>query len=126
MPSIESACRNQFAVMWVEDSTSPDKHGRKLLVAGVEIQVRFESVDVFTRPPKGDEEELVKKMVVNQDIALGTIIFEGKSTDLPVPVTDVTGLFEVVEFPSIPDVKGREVRRVCGLKKFGDTLPTLV
>lgn len=123
MPSNEESCRHQFAVMW-----TPNGHnmqGDKQINAGTELGVRWEDAPSNPRNSKGDEEEFDARIMVNQDVTLGSIFWQGQTSDLPTPVTDVSNLYEVVEFIKTPDVKGRNFRRVCLLKKWSDTLPTI-
>jgi len=124
MPPMESSDRNQFGVMWAPAGHT--RTGDKKVSAGVELGLRWEDATETNRPNKSDEEQFDAMIVVGQDILVGSIFWKGKSDDLPSPVTDVTNLYEVIIFRKIPDVKGRNFRRTCLLKKWSDTLPTIV
>jgi len=124
MPPMESTCRNQFAVMWVPSGHT--RTGDKTVSAGVELGVRWEDATETNRPNKSDEEQFDAMVVVNQDVVVGSIFWKGKEEDLPDPVTNATNLYEVIRFIKTPDVKGRNFRRTCLLKKWSDTLPDIV
>ena len=123
MPPMEASHRFQKAVIWTESSA--DEYGRKTLATGTELTVRWEDASIFPRPELSEEEELDATLVVNQVVALGSIIWKGQLTDLPSPVSSTTDLFEVIRFSEIPDIKGREIRYLCGLQKYSDTIPTV-
>jgi hypothetical protein len=123
MRKIESSDRHQYAVMWVPSGYS--QTGDKTVSEGTELAVRWEDNVSSRRPDKGDEIEFDARIVINQDITVGSLFWLGKESELPDPVTEVTRLFEVVEFRKTPDVKGRNYRRVCYLKKWSNTLPTI-
>jgi len=123
MPPMESSNLNQQAVMW-----GPNGHtqtGDKKVLAGIELDVRWEDLAFTDRPLKGDEAEFDAKVVVRQDVAVGSIFWQGKESELPDPVTTVDTLYEVTSFRKTPDVKGRNFRRVCYLNKWSDTLPAI-
>lgn len=126
MSTPETSDRHEFAVVWAPAGFSGT--GDKRVSAGVEKSVRWESEPSFgsSRSQKGSETEADAKIVVGEDIEVGSIVWEGKSADLPTPVTDVTDLYEVVNFRKVPDVKGRQHRRFCLLKKWSDQLPAIV
>lgn len=125
MSTPETNDRHQFAVVWT--AAGYTRTGDKKVSAGTQLSVRWEDNPSFgsRRGDKDDETEVDAKIVVAEDVAVGSIVWEGKTADLPTPVTDVTSLYEVVNFSRIPDVKGRHIRRVCGLKKWSDALPEL-
>jgi len=124
MPPIETSDRHQYAVLW-----SPAGHtrtGDKKINTGVELSVRWEDEISGNRPKKSDEEQYDALIVVAEDIEIGSIVWEGELTDLPVSIPTVTSLYEVINFKKVTDVKGRNIRRVCHLKKWSNTLPTIV
>lgn len=121
----ETNDRHQFAVVWA--AAGYTRTGDKKVSAGTQLSVRWETGSSYggRRGDKDDETETDAVMIVAEDVAVGSIVWEGKTTGLPTPVTDVASLYEVVELTKIPDVKGRRIRRVCGLKKWSDALPEL-
>lgn len=123
MKKIESSDRHQYAVMWVPSGYT--QTGDKEVSEGVELSVRWEDNISSPRPEKGDEVQFDARIVVNQDIELGSLFWLGKEEELPDPVSSVTKLYEVIDFKSVPDVKGRNFRKVCLLKKWSNTLPDL-
>jgi hypothetical protein len=124
MPSMETSNLNQHAVVW-----SPNGHSRtgdKKVNAGIELKVRWEDLTLTDRPSKGDEQQYDARVIVKQDVDIGSIFWQGKESELPDPVTNVDTLYEVIEFRKTPDVKGRNFRRVCYLSKWSNTLPDVV
>lgn len=125
MSTPETNDRHQFAVVWAPAGYSST--GDKRVTAGAQLSVRWEDEPGYgsKRSDKGSEIEADAVIIVAEDVAVGAIVFEGKTSDLPTPVTGVTGLYEVVKFRKVPDVKGRKYRRICYLKKWSDKLPTI-
>jgi len=64
------------------------------------------------------------RIVVDLDIAEGSLVREGKVADLPDDVTD--GILEVIAFDKTADIKVRDYRRVCTIRKYKSSLPTIV
>jgi hypothetical protein len=120
MPSIETDCRHQKAVYWAASGT--DIEGEVTLAAAVELSVRWENTDTQVLDAQGNPVAISAVVVVDRDIPVGSIFWEGKQSALPSPVTD---LLRVEEFKSIPDVKGRNSRKTVLLSKYSDTLPDL-
>ena len=63
---------------------------------------------------------------VSEPIEIGSILWEGKISDLPAMSSDDTKLYEVVFYESTTDLKNRFMNRVLYLRRFRSTLPTVV
>lgn len=118
--SLETSDRNQKAVYWAASGT--DMFGNRTVSSPIELKVRWESK---TQEITNSGSEIVASdafVVVDRDIEEGSILWLGKLSSVPSPVTN---LKKVVAFSSIPDVKGKNFRRVAYLAKHGDSLPTV-
>ena len=117
---LETDCRNQKAVYWAASGT--DEYGEVTLASPVQLSVRWEHVDEQSLDAEGNPVAINAKVVVDRDIEVGSIFWEGKLTALSSPETD---LLRVTVFKKIPDVKGNNFRRTVELTKYSDTLPSL-
>jgi|TARA_R110000824_G_scaffold89320_4_gene219050 hypothetical protein len=124
MPPIETSDRHDYLVIWT--SAGHTRTGDKTVNTGTQLQVRWEDEISGNRPDKSDEEQYDAKIIVAEDVAIGSIVWQGMLTDLPIPIPTVTSLYEVISFKKVPDVKGRNLRRICLVKKWSNTLPTIV
>lgn len=120
MPALEKLFRHQKAVLW--EASGKDDYGEVTVDAAAEITVRWaerrrEGVD-----PQGNTIAIDATAVVDREIAVGSIMWLGALVDLPTPLTDLN---QVVNYNSIPDIKGREFYRTVSLIKYGNTLPVL-
>lgn len=68
------------------------------------------------------------RVVVNQDIDIGSLMWEGTQEEWEMG-TGSGGIddeiMQVVTFNKATDVKGRRIRREVGLMKYRDTTPNL-
>jgi hypothetical protein len=128
MPPIESIDRHQYAVLWPAEAVN--EMGEVTVGDPVQIKVRWEDKQTQALNNEGNVVKLDALVVVNQDITKGSKMLLGKLTDLPSgvgtgpDVNDIPGLMEVQIFTSVPDIKGRHKRRVVGLRRFRDELPS--
>ena len=124
MPPIETDCRNDYLVLWTPAGHT--RTGDAKFTGATQLSVRWEDRVFSDRPLKSNEEEYDAKIIVAQDIEVGTLFWKGKTTDLPSPLSDIDSLYEVTSFRKVPDLKGRHIRRICLVKKWSDTIPTIV
>lgn len=126
MPGLEVASLHQKAVLWAAAAPSEreyDSYGERKVNNPVELKVRWEEGLTEAIDPNGQTVALDAVVVVDRDVEVGSIMWEGElGTQESTPVN----LKEVVSFSKIPDIKGRKFRRVCGLRRFSDELPTLI
>lgn len=114
--------RKQKAVLLM-NSGSLNDFGEPTLDAAVEIDVRWENKAGETLNAGNDRVATEAKVVVDQDITIGSILWRGELADFS--ATTSTDFKEVVGVSKIPDIKGRKYRRVVTLMKHSDRLPTL-
>ena len=117
---MESSSLHQKAVLWT--FSSYDNQGEAKVSAATEIDVRWEESVRETLDPKGNVIAADATVVVDRDIANHSIMWLGAEDDLASPPVD---LYQVISFSKIPDVKGRNFRRVVLLMKYSDELPEL-
>ena len=124
MPSIETADRHQKAVYWAANGF--DDYGEPKVDAAIDLNVRWENVDMETVDVKGNTIAIDAVVVIDRVIPVGSIFWEGQLSDIPgtsnVPAADFR---QVVKFSSIPDIKGRNIRRLVYLRRLSDELPAL-
>lgn len=120
MPSLEVSSRHQKAVLWA--ASSHDDYGNPLVDAAAEITVRWVEKRTEGVGPNGEAIAIDATVVVDQEIAVGSIMWLGAKDDLP---DTPTNLKQVVAYNQTPDIKGREFYRTVSLIRYSDTLPTL-
>ena len=122
MVKIETTARLQDATYWEFDSN--DRYGQPKVKSPTDIKVRWlinrdQVVGVDETPINVNG-----TIVTDIDIVEGSLVREGTVEDLPSTVT--SGLMEIVSFKKTPDLKNRNYRRVCTIRKYKSTLPTVV
>lgn len=128
MPPLETSDRWQTATLW--EYVGKDRFGQpKVSSAPVELSVRWNTTRRLVLAPDGNRVALDAEAVVNRKIGIGSVMFLGELDDWRGTGSGSAGeeseLWEVVTYDEVPDLKGRNVRREIGLKKYRDTLPTL-
>lgn len=118
MPPIETWGRFQKAVLWRNGGY--DNYGEVKVLDPVEIDVRWEDTHNETVDPNGNVVAKTAQVVVNQDIAIGSILWKGELADLPSPVTN---LHQVIGKTETPDLKNRNIRRQLTLMRYKNSLP---
>ncbi len=120
MPALEKLFRHQKAVLW--EASGTDDYGEVTLDAAAEVTVRWTERQREGVDSQGNTIAIDASAVVDQQIAVGSIMWLGELVDLPaIP----TNLKQVVNYGSVPDVKGREFWRTVLMIKYGNTLPVL-
>jgi len=99
-----------------------DDEGQVTINAAVELDVRWEEGRKETLDPKGNVIAIDATVVVDRDIVVGSIMWEGALADVASPPVD---LYQVVTRSKVPNVKGRKFRRTVGLMRYSDSLPTI-
>lgn len=114
--------RKQDAVLWAYAGV--DNHGDiKVSSTPVALKVRSEKLTRQVNDPVSEIQATDFTLVVDREIAKGSIIWFGKLSDVPDDTNNLTDLKQVVEYDEIPDIKGRKFRREVTLIKYGDRLP---
>lgn len=122
MPSIESQNRFQDTTLWTPSGV--DRNGELTVNSPVNIKTRWDASLTASINETGTPTASNGTVVVDIDVEEGSIMRLGLIADLPNPVT--TGLYEVVSFNKVPDIKGRKFHRTVTLKRYKGQLPTVV
>lgn len=120
MTRLSKARLHQKAVYWAADGH--DDYGDVKVAAPVNINVRWEERQSEVLDSDGNTIRIDAVVVVDREMAAGGILWLGEEADLP---DSPTNLKQVVIYSTIPDVKGREFRRVVKLIKYSNELPIL-
>lgn len=114
---------NQYAIVWAR--TGQDRYGEPTRDGGTEIRARWEWKKSSGMDAQANKVLLDAQVVVDRDIPLYSIMFEGRLTDFIGTGSGDPGqdLVEVLTIDIVPDINGREYRRTLGVKKFRGTLP---
>lgn len=128
MPPLETSDRWQTATLW--EYVGKDRFGQpKVSSTPIELDVRWNTARRLVLVPDGNKVALEAEAVVNRQIGIGSVLFLGALADWTGTGSGSAGeeseLWEVVTYDETPDLKGRNLRREIGLKKYRDTLPTL-
>lgn len=121
MVRFETTNRHQKAMLY-EGSTQHTSQGRKKVKKGFEIDVRWEQRQSDALNEQGEMIKVDATVVVDRDIAVGSLMWLGAEDDLPSPVTE---LKEVVSSTKIPNLKGSIFRRVVGVIRYSNDLPPI-
>lgn len=119
MPTAETVDRYQKAVLWAKNGV--DDSNRVKLDAASEIYVRWIDKKSKAADPHGNTISVDVTLVVNQELAVGSIVAKGAEDDYV--STDMK--YEVVIYNETPDLLNRAVRRTAGLRRYGTELPEL-
>lgn len=128
MPPMETAYRRQTAVLW--EWLREDAYNEPVLDEPVEIAVRWKWGRREALSPQGTPIAVDATVVVAQDIAVGSLLYEGTLNEWyghsgtgSGSAGQDTALMQVVTFSSTPDLKNRNRRRTAGLVYFRDEMP---
>lgn len=122
MPRLQARRRHQKALLWAASATDVSDAGARKVSAAIEIDVRWEDVQTEITDSQGNVISVVAKVIVDQDVTIGSIMWLGTHETVADPPVD---LKKVVAFSNIPDVKGRSFRKKVMLARFSNTLPTI-
>jgi hypothetical protein len=130
MPPPERANLTQYAVLW--PLLGHDHHNEPLIGDPVELRIRvllsdgeaagtkFGSHARETEKSVGGSMPMDAMVILEQDVKVGDILWIGRLADWT-PVSP--GLLQVGGTRKTFDVRGREVMRVAGVKRYKDALP---
>jgi len=122
MCPIETSDLRQKAVLWAASGRSGD--GEYTVSNPVEIDVRWERVKDQIRDSQSNMIAIDSRIVVDQEVAIGSVLWLGCIDDYDSTATD-NEFEQVVAVPTIPDIKNRHYRRVLEVRRLGNTLPTI-
>lgn len=121
MVYIESMSLRQDATLWAA-GTESTSIGRKKVLANTAIKVRWEESEQDALDVEGETIRVDALAVVDQDIAIGSLMWLGKRANWTVATGE---LKEVVTFSKIPNLKGTRFRRTVGLIRYSNDLPPI-
>lgn len=122
--TLETKDLNQKAVLWTVGGV--DSYSRPKLNTAIEIPVRWVDKKTERLDEKGNVVGADSVVIVDRQIAIGSIIWKGELVDLPSPTSSITNLYEVMDTRESPDIKGRYFRRTIIITKYGSSLPESV
>lgn len=117
MPPFETADRRQKVVVWVKSGV--DSYGQDTITAAVEKTVRLVKGFSDSFEQEGRTITVNAQLVTNEDLALGSQVWEGTLTDLPETPTD---LWTIVRRSITPDLKARFTRYTFDLSRHSDSV----
>lgn len=121
MPPLETDCLFQKAVLWMASANVFDGYGEhKVSAMKVPLDVRWEEGNAEAIDPQGNVIAIDALVVVDREITIGSIMWQGCIVDVADPPVN---LYEVFTRNGVPDLKGRNMRRVVGLKRYSNELP---
>jgi len=123
VPPLETSERHQQAVYW--PLAGYDRHGEQRVGDPQEIDVRWEDRRGEMVDPQGNRVATDAYAHVDREIAVGSCMWKGSLADW---LSAGSGLEDarvmlVVAYREVPDVRGRELRRTLGLRKYGGAPP---
>ena len=124
MTSIERVSIPQKAVLWVFSSF--DNYGQPIVSAPEEIEIEWPQNLSESNANQDSKNSASDQVVVNESIALHSILWFGKEEDLPSGTAPPTPLYTVTGRSTQPDIKGRAFRYTLTVQLFSNTLPTVV
>jgi hypothetical protein len=123
--SMETDCLFQKALLWGATGNY-DRKGNTKVSAAVELDVRWENRNQDILDPFGNTVSVDAVVVVNRDIAVGSIMWQGGTADVPgTSGIPQAGFLYVAMYEKIPDIKNQYSRRRVFLVRSTDTLPEI-
>lgn len=125
MPPIERVYIPQIAVVW--DFAGRDNYGQEQVSSPREISVEWPQRFSESQGNQDTKESSPDEVVVDESIAIGSILWYGNYIDLPSGTADdPSPLYVVVGRNVAPDIKGRNFRYTLTVSRYSNTLPTVV
>lgn len=124
MPRFETKHRNQDALLW--ECVVADNFG-KPLVSNTYIPIKVRWIDRTQEmiDPNGKPIIVSATIVTDREIPNNSIVWKGKASDLPgtagIPESNI---MYVAASKYTPSIKNRGTRRVIGLRRYSDKMPT--
>jgi hypothetical protein len=121
MPAMEVADHNDKVVLY--EASGVDDYGNPTVLSPVELNCRWEDAAREVITPDSGVVACDAVIFVSREIPVGSLIWRGALTDLPVTPTN---LKQVIRSNSIPALKKRFVQRDCMLMRYSNKLPEIV
>lgn len=122
MPPLEHKDLLEPAVLWSFLRTG--REGEPIVAPPVQIPVRWEEGQKEIADANGTRWNVDVVMATNQNMLLGSIIWEGALSAIPPNPT--SGLYEIVIRERAEDIKYRVTRYEFGLRRYKNTLPKVL
>lgn len=124
MPRFETKHRNQDALLW--ECIGSDNHGKPLVsTTRIELKVRWIDNTQEMIAPDGKPIVVTATIITNREIPHNSIVWKGNVSDLPgthgIPESN---LMYVAAAKYTPSIKNRGTRRVIGLRRYSNKMPT--
>lgn len=124
MPRFETKHRNQDALLW--ECIGADNKGKpRVSIERIELKVRWSDRSVEMNDPEGKLIVVDATVVVDRNIPYSSIMWKGKVEDLPgthgIPESNI---MYVAAITTTPSIKNRGTRRVVGLRRYSNKMPT--
>lgn len=115
MPSMETACRHQLAIMW--EKLGYDNYGEPELDDPVDLGVRFqETFDEVLDPLTANNNKGVW-VVVDRDVPLQSLIYlGGRITDIAADTK--IEVYMIINKKMTPDIKNKATRRTIKCMRY--------
>lgn len=123
MTSIERVSIPQKAILW--RFSSFDNYGQPIVSAAEEIDCEWPLGLSEANANQDSKESASDEVVVNESIALHSILWFGGEDDLPTGTATPSPLYTVTAKRIQPDIKGRAFRYTLTVNLFSNTLPTI-
>lgn len=124
MPPLEHMGMVNRAVVWT--IARHDGDGFPLVLAPVDLRVRWEEKNTQMVDPDGERIQVDVIVTSPQQILVGSIMWEGTIATLPDSGAPTSDIYEVVARDRGDELKGRVTRYEFGLKRYKDKLPRVV
>lgn len=117
---IKSRLRKQNMVVW--KFAGFDDEGQVTVSSPIAMKARVEEKTRETLDAKGNTVTTFMDINVSSEVPVGSLVWLGKKSDLP---ATVTGILQVIDRDSTPDIKARKFDRWVGVQKYGDRQPVI-
>lgn len=127
MPDLDVVDLDEPALLW--RATGTTRQAEPIIGPVCQIDVRWVNRKSISYDPEGNTIGVDATIAACVDIPIHSIMWEGALDDVSgtaYPPVPTSGLMEVVTGNRAKDLRARSTRREYGLKRFNDTLPTVV
>ena len=125
MPPFERHDLKQDAVYW--ELVGDDGYGGIVVSSTplpIKIRVSYRKRETHDKQNKAVNNDI--DIIVKEELIPNSIVWIGKVEDMPDSVTELTNLYQVISISKTVDLKGRNIRYVGLLVRYGNTFPDTV
>lgn len=123
-PTVITLGLTEISVCWVPNDKS-DEFGRAQVLGPKELLTRWESGTSLISDPLVESYNAEGIVYTSIPLPVGTIIWRGRLSSLPIPLQSSTKLYKVIEYREVPDVKGRKIRLSAVVAETAEVLPEI-